>query len=149
MSTPKESLQQDIKGAMKARDKERVATLRMLLSSLESERIKNGAEVDAATFLTLVQRGVKQRREAADQYRDGDRSELAAKEEREAEILAEYLPEPVSEDEVRGAIEELVAAEGLAGPKAIGRVMGAILPRYKGRIEGRDLQRLAREVLGS
>ncbi len=149
MSTPKESLQQDIKGAMKARDKERVATLRMLLSSLESERIKNGAEVDAATFLTLVQRGVKQRREAADQYRDGDRSELAAKEEREAEILAEYLPEPVSEDEVRGAIEELVAAEGLAGPKAIGRVMGAILPRYKGRIEGRDLQRLAREVLDS
>ena len=148
MSSPKEDLQQDIKTALKAGDKLRVSTLRMLLSSLQSEGIRTGTEVDAATLLTLVQRGVKQRREAAEQYRTGARPELAEKEEAEAEILSEYLPEPVSEAEVRAAVEELVEAESLEGPKAIGRIMGAILPRYKGRFEGRELQRIAREVLG-
>jgi hypothetical protein len=73
---------------------------------------------------------------------------LADKEDAEAEILAEYLPEPVSEDEVRNAIADFVAAEGLEGPQAIGRIMGTILPRYKGRIDGREMQRIAREVLG-
>jgi hypothetical protein len=70
------------------------------------------------------------------------------KEETEATILQEYLPEPVSEEEVRTAVRELVASEGLEGPKAMGRLMGALMPRYKGRIDGRELQRIVREELG-
>jgi hypothetical protein len=133
---------------MKSGNKERTGTLRMLLAAMETERTREGKEVDEETFLTVVQRSVKQRREAAEQYRNGDRPELADKEDAEAEILAEYLPEPVSEDEVRNAIADFVAAEGLEGPQAIGRIMGTILPRYKGRIDGREMQRIAREVLG-
>ena len=147
MTNPKETIQNDIKVAMKARDKDRVSTLRLLLSSMESERIKTGKPVNEAGFLTLVQRGVKQRREASALYREGDRPELAKKEDAEATILTEYLPEPASEEEVRRAIDAFVTEEGLEGPKAIGRIMGTILPKYKGRIQGKELQRLAREVL--
>jgi hypothetical protein len=133
---------------MKAGDKIRVSTLRMLLSELTNERIRVGRDLDEEAFLTVVQRGVKQRHEASSQYRDGGREELAVKEETEATILQEYLPEPVSEEEVRTAVRELVASEGLEGPKAMGRLMGALMPRYKGRIDGRELQRIVREELG-
>ena len=145
---PLDRVQSDLRSAMKAGDKIRVSTLRMLLSELTNERIRVGRDLDEEAFLTVVQRGVKQRHEASSLYRDGGREELAVKEETEATILQEYLPEPVSQEEVRTAVRELVASEGLEGPKAMGRLMGALMPRYKGRIDGRELQRIVREELG-
>jgi len=135
--------------SMKARDAERTSTLRMLLAELKNERIKLGHEVGEEEFLVVLQRGVKQRQEAAEQYRKGAREDLAGKEEREAAVLGEYLPAQVSEEEVRAAVEELVRAEGLAGPSGIGRVMQTVLPRFKGRFDGKTLQKIAREVLGA
>ena len=146
--TPQQRIEADLRTAMKAGEKERVGTLRMLLADLNNERIRRGGEVDEEAFLGLVQRGVKQRRESSEQFRAGNRPELADREEREAAILGAYLPAAVSEDEVRAAVRDLVAAEGLAGGKAMGRVMGALVPRFKGRIDGRELQRIAREELG-
>ncbi|HVS03161.1 MAG TPA: GatB/YqeY domain-containing protein [Thermoanaerobaculia bacterium] len=146
-ATPRQLVERDLKAAMLAGDKERVSTLRLLLAELENERIRAGSDVSQETFLGLVQKGIKQRQDSAEQYRGGGRPELAAKEEREAELLRLYLPEPASEEEVRGAVRELIAAESLSGAKGIGRVMQTLVPRFKGRIEGQQLQRIAREEL--
>jgi uncharacterized protein YqeY len=132
---------------MKSGEKERLSTLRMLLSEVNNEEIRSGREVDDAAFPAVVKRALKQRKEAADQFRKGDRPELAAKEEREAAILEEYLPRQASEEEIRAAIVEIVAAQGLAGPAAIGVVMKAVLARFGGAADGALVNRLAREAL--
>lgn len=147
-TSPIDLVQSDLKTAMKEGDKTRVSTLRMLLSELRNERIRAGKDLDEEAFVTVVQRGVKQRTESASQYRDGNRGELADKEEAEAAVLQEYLPEPVSEDEVRAEVRRLIEEEELEGAKAMGQVMGTLMPKYKGRIEGRELQRIAKEELG-
>ena len=149
MSQPQERVQEDLKQAMKARDAERTSTLRMLLAELKNERIKLGREVGEEEFLVVLQRGVKQRQDSVEQFRNAGREDLAGKEEREAKLLGSYLPAPVPEEEVRRAVEELVQAEGLAGASGLGRVMQTVLPRFKGRFDGKALQRIAREVLGA
>ncbi len=147
MSTPLDRIQADLKAALKARDKERLSTLRLLLAEIKNEKIRAGKEVDDDTFARLVKKALKQRKDSAEQYRKGDRRELAAKEEREAEILVAYLPQQVGEAEIRGAIEELVAAEELSGPRAIGVVMKAMMARFGGSADGKTVNRIAREVL--
>lgn len=147
MTTPQQRIESDLKTAMKAGDKERLSTLRMLLADVKNERIRRGGEVDEAGLAALVRKGIKQRQESAEQFRRGGREEQAAKEEREAEHLGEYLPQQASEEEVRTAVEELVEAEGLSGPAAIGRVMRATMERFGSRADGAVVNRLAREVL--
>ena len=149
MTTPAERIQDEIKSALKEGDKERLATLRLLLNAIKNETIRAGAEVDEDGFLKLVRKAIKQRRDSAEQYRGGGRSELAEKEEREAEILKVYLPAEASEDEVRAAIAALVAEQELAGPAAIGTVMKAMMARFSGRADGSVINRLAREILGA
>lgn len=148
MTTILERLQNDVKTALKAKEKERLSTLRMLMTEVKNEQIKVGKEVDEAGFIQLVKRAIKQRQDAATQYRDGDREELAAKEEREAEILTGYLPEQASEDEIRTAIQALVEEQGLEGPKAIGVIMKAMMAHFGAKADGRTINQLAREVLG-
>src|SRR4029078_9507498 len=91
MSTPQQRIEEDLKQSMKARDAERTSTLRMLLASLKNEKISLGHEVSEEEFVTVVQRGVKQRQDSVEQYRKGGREELAAKEEREAALLGADL----------------------------------------------------------
>ena len=148
MSTPQEMIQNDLKTALKAKDAERLSTLRMLLTEIKNEKIRIGAEVDADGFTRLLQKALKQRQDAVTQYRAGDRPELADKEEREAAILNEYMPEQASEDEIRQAIADLVAKEGLEGPKAIGVIMKGMMAHFGSKAEGRVINRLAREILG-
>ena len=147
MSTPQERLQTDLKEALKAKEKERLGTLRMLLTELKNEQIRTGSEVDEDGFVQLVRKGIKQREDAAKQYRDGDREELAAKEDREAAILADYMPEQAGEDEIRAAIEELVAKEGLEGPRAIGVIMKAMMAHFGSKADGRTVNQIARQIL--
>lgn len=147
MSTPQERIQDDLKTALKARDKERLGTLRMLLTDIKNEKIKRGEELDEDTFIAVVRRGVKQRRDSETQYRDGGRTEQADQEKREAEILSEYLPAQVSEDDVRAAIEEFVAAEGLSGPRNMGQVMKAMMQRFGSTADGGTISRLAKDIL--
>ena len=147
MTTPQQTIEADARTALKAGEKERVSTLRLLLTAITNERIRAGEEVDEATFLGLVRKAIKQRRESAEQFRKGDREELAAREEREAKILAGYAPPEADEEELRAAIGEFVAAEGLSGPAGIGPVMKAMLARFSGRADGGTISRLAREIL--
>ncbi len=147
MSTPRERIQEDIKSAMKEKDSERLSTLRLLMTAIKNTQIEKGAEVDDEQFVGLVRRGVKQRREAAEQYEKGGRPELAAKELREVEILEAYLPAQVGEEEIREAIQALVDAEGLEGPKSMGVVMKAMMAKFGSAADGSTLSRLAREIL--
>ena len=147
METPQERIGNEVKQALKAQDKERLSTLRLLLNAIKNERIRTGEEVDDQTFLSLVRKGIKQRRESSEQYRQGDRPELAEKEEREAEILRSYLPPEISDQEIQTAIREFVAAEGLAGPQAIGQVMQEMIQRFAGSADGATINRLARDIL--
>ena len=147
MTTPREQLEAEIRHALKAGEKQKLATLRLLLTSVDNERIRSGEEVDEAGFLHLVQKAIKQRRDSAEQYRKGGRPELADNEDGEAEILGSYLPPPVDEDELRQAIREFVGQENLAGPAAIGRVMKEMMARFRGRAEGGTINKIARDVL--
>ena len=148
MSEPRQRVDSDLKTAMKAGDRERVGTLRMLLAEIDNERIRRGAAVDDAAFVPVVRRGIKQRHEAAEQYRKGGREESAAKEEREAEILGAYLPQQADEAEVRAAVERFVAEHGLSGPADMGKVMGPMMQHFGSRADGSTVNRVAREVLG-
>jgi uncharacterized protein YqeY len=147
MPTPQQQIEQDLTAAMKAREKEKVSTLRLLLTAIKNERIRLGDEIDEVTFLHLVQKAIKQRQDSVEQYRQGNREDLAAKEESEAEILSAYLPPAAGEDEIRAAIEEFVAAEGLVGVKGIGAVMKEMLARFSGRTDGGTINRIARTIL--
>jgi uncharacterized protein YqeY len=149
MTTPLEQLQDDVKTALKAGEKERLGTIRLLLGEVKNERIRTGSEVDEAAFMVLVQRAIKRRREAAEQYLKGDRQELADKETREAAILSEYLPPPASEDELREAAKTIAREQGLSGPRALGPMMKALKEQFAGRAEGKVLQRIASQVLSS
>lgn len=149
MATPQERIQSDLKEALKAKEKDRLGTLRMLLTDLKNEKIQRGEDLDEEAFLAIVKRGIKQRRDSEKQYRDGGREELAEKEKLEAEILAAYLPQQAGEDEIRAAVEECVAAEGLEGPRGIGVVMKAMMKRFGGSADGATINKIAREVLGA
>jgi uncharacterized protein YqeY len=149
MSTPLDTIQNDLKAALKAGEKERLATLRLLLSAAKNEQIKIGGELDDDGFLKLVRKAIKQRKDSAEVYRQGDREELAAKEEREAEILSEYTPPEVDDDEIRQAIREFVEAKELSGPAGIGPVMREMLAKFAGRADGGKINQLAREILSS
>ena len=144
---PQQRIEADVKAAMKAGEKEKLSTLRMLLTEIKNERIRRGSEVDEAGFVSLVRKAIKQREEAATQFRAGNRQELAAKEESEIGILGNYLPAQVDEGQIRAAVEELVAARNLSGPAAIGPIMKELLARFGSSADGATINRLAREVL--
>jgi len=146
-TTPQQRIEADVKTALKAGEKEKLSTLRMLLGEIKNEKIRRQGEVDEAGFVSLVRKAIKQREEAADQYKKGDRPELAAKEESEAKMLAEYLPAQVDEAQIRAAIQEVVSARGLSGPAAIGPIMKEMLARFGSAADGSTINRLAREVL--
>jgi uncharacterized protein len=146
-TSPQQRIEAGVKAALKAGEKEKLSTLRLLLTEIKNERIRRGAEVDEAGFVSLVRKSIKQREDSVSQYRAGGREELAAKEEAEIKVLAEYLPAQVDEGQIRAAIEELVAARGLAGPSAIGPVMKEILARFGSSADGATINRIAREVL--
>ena len=149
MSTLQERLQGEISKALKSGDKETVSTLRLLLTSVKNEEIRIGGELDEPGFLNLVRKAINQRQESAEQFRSGGRNELAEKEDREAELLATYLPPPVSEEELQSAIRDFIEAEGLSGRGAIGPVMKEMMGRYSGRADGGAINRIASQLLAA
>jgi uncharacterized protein YqeY len=148
-TTPQQRIEADVKSAMKSGDKERLSVLRMLLTEIKNERIRRGSDVDEAGFVSLVRKSIKQREDSIGQYRTGGREELAAKEEREAKLLAEFLPAQVDEGQVRSAIAAFVEEKQLSGPASIGPIMKEMLARFGSSADGAMINRLAREVLAS
>ena len=140
----KEQVRSDLNAARRAREKLRTTVLTTFLSEIRNREIELGREVGDEDVRGLVTTAVKRRREAAEQMRAGGREELAAKEDEEAEMLQAYLPPQLAEEEVRRMVREAVDA----GAADLGAVMKAVMPRVKGRFEGRELNRIVREALG-
>ena len=147
MATPQQTIEADVKTALKAGDKERLSTLRLLLGELKNEKIKRGSDVDDATFAAVLRKMVKQRQDSVEQYTKGGRPELAAKEEAEIRVLESYMPQQASEADLRAAAAEIVAAQGLSGPAGIGPAMKAMLQRFGASADGTTVNRLVRELL--
>jgi len=139
----KNRLQADLNEARKAREKLRTLVLSTTLSELRNREIEIGREADDAEVISVVTKAVKRRKEAAEQMAAGGRPELAEKERQEGEILGGYLPEGLSEAEVREMVRELLAS----GPQELGPVMGQLMPRLKGRFDGKVANRIVREEL--
>ena len=144
MSGPlKNQLRNDLNEARRGREKLRTLVLSTTLSELRNREIELGRDAEDSEVLTVISKALKRRKEAADQMRSGGRNDLAEKEETEAEILSVYLPEGLSEEEVREIVQELVG-EGL---RELGPLMGQLMPRLKGRFDGKEANRIVREVL--
>jgi len=143
-----EQIPEDLKAAMKAGEKGRLSVLRMLRAALENERIAKREDLTDDDAVQVVLREVKRRREAAQQYRDSGAEDRALAEEAEAEILSAYLPAALPEDELEGAIDEVIAETGAKTMKDMGRVMKDVMARYRGRVDGKVVQQKVREKLG-
>jgi uncharacterized protein YqeY len=152
-TTPlKERLRDDLTTAMKARDKVRAGTIRMVLTAISQAEVagKQAGELSAPPVLEVVVREAKKRREAEEAYLAAGRSELAEKERAEAAVLSDYLPRQLSPDElqrlVAGAVEQTGAAE--LGLKGMGKVMGVLTPQTKGKADGAAVAAEVRRQLG-
>lgn len=143
-SSLKDTLRSDLDGARRGRDRERTLVLSTALADVRNREIEAKALLDDEGVRGVLARAVKQRLDAAEQMRDGGRPELAAREEAQAGILRAYLPAELSAGEVRGMVREIVAA----GAGDIGAVMSALMPRIRGRFEGRAASAIVREELG-
>ena len=139
--------QSDMKQAMKSGDKEKLSTLRMLISAVQYEEVAKGQPLEEADYLTVLAREVKKRKEASEAFRTGGREEDALKEEREAVILRAYLPQQMTEAEIREAIQAVIAEKGLAGKAQLGLLMKEMMARFKGKVDGKTVQALAGEYL--
>lgn len=135
MSTLKERLSADMKTAMRAGDKPRLTVIRMLQAAIKQREIDERIELDDSAALAIVEKQVKQRRDAAAQYRDGGREELAEQEEFEAGVLAEYLPQPLDEDALAALIDQAIAETGAAAMGDMGKVMAWLKPKVAGRAD--------------
>ena len=137
-------LQEDVRAAMKAGERDRVHALRLIVSELQK-----AAKDSSADELEVLQRERKRRLEAAEAYREGGREELATAEEREAEIIAGYLPAQLSDEELAAIVGDAVAESGASSPKEMGKVMSLVMPKVKGRADGKRVSAVVREKLGA
>ena len=132
----------DLQAAMKRGDGTTVATLRLLVAQSQYARIEFKRDLQEADYLTILQRAVKMRREAIEQYEKGGRQEQADKERAEIAIVERYLPAGMSEEEILQAVDELLKELGIAQKKDLGRAMKEFMARFRGRVDGKMVNAL-------
>ena len=137
-----DQLQSDANAALKAGDRERAGALRVVLSQLQLA-VKEGNDDEIA----VLQRERKRRLESAEAFREGGRDELAGEAERDAELIKSYLPEQISDEELRALVADAVAKSGAASPKDMGKVMAMVMPQVQGRADGKRVSGAAKELL--
>jgi hypothetical protein len=147
--TLQQRLESAMRDSMRARDELRTQTLRMAMAAAHNQRIARGRELTDEEVVEVLGRQVKQRRESIAMYRDAGHEDRAAGEEAEAAILAEFLPEQLSESEIEALATEAIAEIGASAPGDMGRVMGQLSPRTKGRADGRMVSDVVRRLLAA
>jgi len=142
-----EKIRTELTAAMKARDAERLSTLRMLQSSFKYQQIESGHELSDEEAMIVIRKAVKQRLDSIEQYTKGNRPELADKERREMELLKTWLPPELTDEEIESGIREIVASTGAQSKKDMGKVMKEAAAKYKGRVDGRKIQEIVGKLL--
>jgi uncharacterized protein YqeY len=142
-----EEIEGELRDAMRARDAERRDALRLILNSLKNSEKELQRPLTDEEELQVLQRERKRRLEAAEAFRAGGREEQAAAEENELEILEEFMPEPLSEDEIEEIVDDVIAEVGATSMADLGRVMADVMPQVAGRADGSQVSQLVREKL--
>jgi uncharacterized protein YqeY len=142
-----EQIRADLTAAMKAQEKERLSTLRMLQSALKNEQINLGHELSDEEAMTVIRKAVKQRQDSIEQYSNAGRTELADKERAEMDLLKTYLPPELSEEELESGLREIITSTGAQSKKDMGKVMKEATARYKGRADGKKIQEVVQRLL--
>jgi len=147
MPTLTERVRADLTASMKARDAARTSTLRMLQSALKNEQIEKQHELSDEEAAVVIRRGVKQRHDSIEQFTNGNRPELAQKEQGELEILNSYLPRQLSDADVEQVVRSAIAAVGASSKKESGAVMKAVMATHKGLVDGKKVQEIVGRLL--
>ena len=140
-------IQEAVKTAMRNRDKEIVTTLRMAISELKKEEIDNKVTLDDAFVISILQRMIKQRKDAASQFQEANRPELAEKERNEITMLSEFLPEQLSNDDLLPIVKAEIISSEASSMKDIGKIMGSLKPKLLGKADMSTVSRLVKEQL--
>ena len=147
MAALTEKVRADMTAAMKAQEKERLSTIRMLQSALKNEQINVGHELSDEEAMTIIRKAVKQRLDSIEQYTNAGRTELADKERSEMTLLQTYLPPELSEEEIEAGLREIIASTGAQSKKDLGKVMKEATARFKGRADGKKIQEIVSRLL--
>ena len=142
-----EKLLSDMKEAMKSKDSLKLGTIRSVIAAVKNQEIDLRKDLDEEDVLTIVSREVKKRKEAASLYKKGRRPELEDKEIQEMKILQTYLPEQVSEGDLRQRIQQVIEETGAEGMKDFGKIMKTLVPEFKGKADNALIKELASEFL--
>ena len=142
-------LQEEMKSAMKSGDKERLATIRMLISEIKKVQIDAQKELSDDEIIKILQKYAKQRKDSVEQYRKAGREDLAEKEERELQIVQEFLPQPLSEEEIKKLVEEAIKETGASSMKDMGKVIKLVIEKAQGRAEGSVVSKIVKAKLSS
>ena len=140
-------IEDDLKEAMRARDELRTGTLRLTLAALRSSEKELGRPLKDDEELQVLQRERKRRTEAAEAFRDAGREEQASREESELEVIEEFMPEPLAEEELERIVDDAIAETGATSLRDLGRVMADVMPQVAGRADGSTVSQLVREKL--
>jgi uncharacterized protein YqeY len=148
VSSLKNTLTEAMKDAMRAKEKFRLGVIRMVLAEIKRVEVDERIDVDDARCLAIIDKMSKQRRDAANQFVDGGRQDLADTELAEVEILKEFLPAQLTEDEILSLIDQAIADTGASGPQGMGQVMGQLKPKVQGRADMQVISKLVKGLLG-
>ena len=141
------TLNDDMKTAMKAKDKETLTVIRMLKASLQNEQIKVGRDLDTDEELTILSREMKQRRDSLTEFENAGREDLVEKVKSEITIVEKYLPEQLTEAEIRQIVKDALTVTGASSTKEFGKVMGVVMPKVKGKADGNQVNAIVKELL--
>jgi uncharacterized protein YqeY len=148
----KDKIQEDLKTAMIARDEFKTSAIRMLKSAIQYYEIQKGGAGYEATdedVIDVIGKEVKKRKEAIDLYKQGGREDKASDEQKELEILQDYLPEQMGEEEIASLVKEAIAQTGAKSVSEMGKVMGILMPKVKGKADGTLVSNIVRKLLSN
>ena len=143
----KAQINEAMKAAMRAKEKERLGTIRLVLAEIKKVEVDERIDPDDARVTSILDKMVKQRRDSIKQFTDAGRDELAAKEQSEIEVIQEFLPQPLSAEEIASLIEEAIASTGAASMQDMGKVMGLLKPQMAGRADMGKVSELIKQRL--
>lgn len=143
----KERLMADLKDAMKSKDKLRKDVITMVRASIKQKEVDERIEIDDSDITDIIAKQVKEKRASIDDFKKGNREDLVSQTEKEIEILLDYLPKQLSEDELHSIIQETIDENGITSMKDIGKLMKNVMPKVKGRADGNMVNKIVREIL--
>jgi uncharacterized protein YqeY len=143
----KEHLQNDLKDAMRAKDEKRKTTIRMALAAIKNAEIDKGHEIEDSEVQAILQKEVKSRREAIEDAKRAQRQDIIAENMAEIKILEVYLPQQLTPHEIEGLAREAIQEVGATSPNEIGQVMKVLMPRVRGRADGKEVNQVVRQLL--